>query len=182
MRYNLYKGIKDEGGEGAADNVKAALEESNMSLSEKQEVYAQLYPNTKEENNPYTEKNYETTNATERISASLESDLNRSQAYSQLGILRFDFDDKMESFTKALAKHEVQGTELSAENQKLKTIYDNDGADGLARYYLYKKNADADGNGSLRKDEIIPYLDSLGLSQQEKRTYFSYLSSAKNPY
>ncbi len=182
VRYNLYKGIKDEGGEGAADNVKAALEESNMSLSEKQEVYAQLYPNTKEENNPYTEKNYETTNATERISASLESDLNRSQAYSQLGILRFDFDDKMESFTKALAKHEVQGTELSAENQKLKTIYDNDGADGLARYYLYKKNADADGNGSLRKDEIIPYLDSLGLSQQEKRTYFSYLSSAKNPY
>ena len=87
-----------------------------------------------------------------------------------------------QSIQKALAKHEVQGTELSAENQKLKTIYDNDGADGLARYYLYKKNADADGNGSLRKDEIIPYLDSLGLSQQEKRTYFSYLSSAKNPY
>lgn len=182
VRYNLYKGIKDEGGEGAADNVKSALEESDMSLSEKQEVYAQLYPNTKEENNPYTEKNYETTNAMERISASLESDLNRSQAYSQLGVLRFDFDDKMESFTKALAKHEVQGTELSAENQKLKTIYDDLGADGLARYYLYKKNADADGNGSLRKDEIIPYLDSLGLSQQEKRTYFSYLSSAKNPY
>ena len=182
VRYNLYKGIKDEGGEGAAENVKAALEESDMSLSEKQEVYAQLYPNTKAANNPFTERNYKTTNATERISASLESDLNRSQAYSQLGILRFDFDDKMESFTKALAKHEVQRTELSAENQKLKTIYDNDGADGLARYYLYKKNADADGNGSLRKDEIIPYLDSLGLSQQEKRTYFSYLSSAKNPY
>lgn len=88
----------------------------------------------------------------------------------------------MYSLAKAVAENEQFGKEMSATNQKLKTIYDNDGADGLARYYLYKKNADADGNGSLRKDEIIPYLDSLGLSQQEKRTYFSYLSSAKNPY
>lgn len=102
----------------------------------------------------------------------------------------YQFDDAEKSevlsdlytFVKAMAKNEIQGTDLSAENQKLKTIYDDLGADGLARYYLYKKNADADGNGSLKKDEVISYLDSLGLSQQEKRAYFSYLSSAKNPY
>lgn len=183
VRYKLYSGIKNEGEGSASDNVKNALEESGMSLSEKRDMYSLLYPSTKAENNPYTSKNYETANASERFQSALETELRRSQSYGQMhGQMREDFDAKMDAFVKAMAKNEIQGTDLSAENQKLKTIYDDLGADGLARYYLYKKNADADGNGSLKKDEVISYLDSLGLSQQEKRAYFSYLSSAKNPY
>lgn len=88
----------------------------------------------------------------------------------------------MYSLAKAVAENEQFGKEMSTTNQKLYKIYNDLGVEGIVRYNLYKKNADADGNGSLRKDEIIPYLDSLGLSRQEKRTYFSYLSSAKNPY
>ena len=42
---------------------------------------------------------------------------------------------------------------------------------------------DADKNGSLKKDEIIAYIDSLGLdSNEEKAVLFAYFSDAKNPY
>ena len=42
---------------------------------------------------------------------------------------------------------------------------------------------DADKNGSLKKDEIIAYIESLGLdSNEEKAVLFAYFSKAKNPY
>ena len=50
------------------------------------------------------------------------------------------------------------------------------------QYYNIKSNADSDGNGSLKKQELIDYLDSTGMSTEEKRTWFSILSTAKNPY
>ena len=50
------------------------------------------------------------------------------------------------------------------------------------QYYNIKSNADTDGNGSLKKQELIDYLDGTGMSTAEKRTWFSILSTAKNPY
>ena len=50
------------------------------------------------------------------------------------------------------------------------------------QYYNIKSNADSDGNGSLKKQELIDYLDSTGMSTEEKRTWLSILSTAKNPY
>ena len=42
---------------------------------------------------------------------------------------------------------------------------------------------DADGNNSLKKSEIIAYIESLGLkTNAEKACVFRYFSSAKNPY
>lgn len=42
---------------------------------------------------------------------------------------------------------------------------------------------DADGNGSLKKSELMAYIDSLGLgSREEKACVFAYFSDAKNPY
>lgn len=42
---------------------------------------------------------------------------------------------------------------------------------------------DADNNNSLKKSEIISYIDSLGLdSQEEKACLFRYFSDSKNPY
>lgn len=50
------------------------------------------------------------------------------------------------------------------------------------QYYNIKSYADTDGNGSLKKQELIDYLDGTGMSTAEKRTWFSILSTAKNPY
>lgn len=50
------------------------------------------------------------------------------------------------------------------------------------QYYNIKSNADTDGNGSLKKQELIDYLDGTGMSTAEKRTWFSILSTANNPY
>lgn len=42
---------------------------------------------------------------------------------------------------------------------------------------------DSDGSGSIDKDELMAYIDSLGLSsREEKACVFAYFSTAKNPY
>lgn len=42
---------------------------------------------------------------------------------------------------------------------------------------------DSDGNNSLKKDEVIDYIESLGLDDNVKKAcIFRYFSSAKNPY
>ncbi len=46
-----------------------------------------------------------------------------------------------------------------------------------------KYGFDADGSGTLKKSEIMAYIDSLGLdSNEEKAVLFAYFSNAKNPY
>lgn len=67
-------------------------------------------------------------------------------------------------------------------NNKTQTLYDNGGIPYLQQYSTFKTKADSDRNGSLKKDEVISYLDSTRLSQTEKRYWFSMLSTAKNPY
>lgn len=42
---------------------------------------------------------------------------------------------------------------------------------------------DVDGNNSLKKAEVIEYIESLGLeSNEEKACIFAYFSDARNPY
>ena len=50
------------------------------------------------------------------------------------------------------------------------------------QYYNIKSSADSDGNGSLKKAELVDYLDRTGMSVEEKRTWISILSTANNPY
>ena len=67
-------------------------------------------------------------------------------------------------------------------SDKLQPLADNGEYEKVYQYYNIKSNADSDGNGSLKKQELIDYLDSTGMSTEEKRTWFSILSTAKNPY
>ena len=67
-------------------------------------------------------------------------------------------------------------------NNKTQSLYNTGGIPYLQQYSTFKTKADSDRNGSLKKDEVISYLDSTGLSQSEKRYWFSMLSTAKNPY
>lgn len=67
-------------------------------------------------------------------------------------------------------------------NNKTQSLYEAGGIPYLQQYSEYKTNADTSGNGKLTKSEVVSYLDSTGLSQAEKRYWFSVLSTANNPY
>lgn len=67
-------------------------------------------------------------------------------------------------------------------SDKAQAFADNGEYEKVYQYYNIKSNADSDGNGSLKKQELIDYLDGTGMSTAEKRTWFSILSTAKNPY
>ena len=67
-------------------------------------------------------------------------------------------------------------------SDKLQPLADNGDYEKVYQYYNIKSNADTDGNGSLKKQELIDYLDGTGMSTAEKQTWFSILSTAKNPY
>ena len=58
----------------------------------------------------------------------------------------------MDTFLDDYAAYNIGKKKLSSTNQKYKKIYEDLGADGLAQYYVYKKNADFNGNGHLTKD------------------------------
>lgn len=66
----------------------------------------------------------------------------------------------------------------------VKSAYSKYGNEGVYNYYKIKADADYDGNGSLKKDEVISYLDGNGFSEEEKRMYFEWLlpNVKKNPY
>lgn len=51
-------------------------------------------------------------------------------------------------------------------------VYSTLGDGGLYRYYVYKNEADLDGNGSLKKSEISTYLSTQDLSAED-RAYWS---------
>lgn len=65
-----------------------------------------------------------------------------------------------------------------------KSAYTKYGYEGVYNYYKIKANADYDGNGSLKKDEVTSYLGGNGFSEEEKRMYFEWLlpNVKKNPY
>ena len=67
-------------------------------------------------------------------------------------------------------------------SDKAQAFADNGEYEKVYQYYNIKSNADSDGNGSLKRQELIDYLDGTGMSTKEKRTWFSILSTAKNPY
>lgn len=67
-------------------------------------------------------------------------------------------------------------------SDKAQAFADNGEYEKVYQYYNIKSNADSDGNGSLKKQELIDYLDGTGMSTAEKRTWFSILSTVKNPY
>ena len=66
----------------------------------------------------------------------------------------------------------------------VKSAYSKYGNEGVYNYYKIKADADYDGNGSLKKDEVTSYLDGNGFSEEEKRMYFEWLlpTVEKNPY
>ena len=67
-------------------------------------------------------------------------------------------------------------------SDKAQAFADNGEYDKVYQYYNIKSEADSDGNGSLKKAELVDYLDRTGMSVDEKRKWFSILSTAKNPY
>ena len=67
-------------------------------------------------------------------------------------------------------------------SDKAQAFADNGEYEKVYQYYNIKSNADSDGNGSLKRQELIDYLDGTGMSTAEKRTWFSILSTANNPY
>lgn len=73
----------------------------------------------------------------------------------------------------------------NSNSHKLNDVYKNLGNQGVWDYYNYKQYADFDGNGSLKKDEIVDYLNSRNMSDDERRYWFEILKSnakTKNPY
>ena len=67
-------------------------------------------------------------------------------------------------------------------SDKAQAFADNGEYDKVYQYYNIKSSADSDGNGSIKKAELVDYLDRTGMSVDEKRTWFSILSTANNPY
>ena len=67
-------------------------------------------------------------------------------------------------------------------SKKAQTIADSGNYSDLYNYYNMKSQADTNGNGSLSRDELIPYLNRTGMSQSDKKYWFGMLSTAKNPY
>lgn len=58
------------------------------------------------------------------------------------------------------------------------------GYEGIYDYYKIKSEADADGNGSLKQDELIPYLENKEYDEETKQLYFSlfFPKAKKNPF
>lgn len=66
----------------------------------------------------------------------------------------------------------------------MQSAYSQYGNEGVYNYYKIKMDADADGNGRLKQDELIPYLNGTEFTEEEKRLYYQWLlpTSKSNPY
>ena len=182
--YYMYNNVKKSDDASKSKNLQVAMDQSDMSREEKQQLYSYLNPTTKQKNNPYTESNQKIAQARTKIQSAYDAGIAESQTYSSMsGVMRDEFDKKMDTFLDDYAAYNIGKKKLSSTNQKYKKIYEDLGADGLARYYVYKKNADFNGNGHLTKDELTVFLDAQPmLSAYDRRLWFSYLSKACNPY
>lgn len=90
---------------------------------------------------------------------------------------------KLYSIAKSMAENELFNKPISDSSKKYVEVYKSMGTDGLIEYLDIKLNADSDGNGSLKAEEITNYLDSKNLTKEEKNILFGMLSNAKNnPY
>ncbi|MED9905292.1 MAG: hypothetical protein UFG06_14070 [Lachnospiraceae bacterium] len=90
------------------------------------------------------------------------------------------------NFYKAAGNIAQNNLGYTTKDQKIYTIYKDLGSEGILDYYLYKLDADTDGNGYLKQQEVISYLDNLPLPllNGEKAKWFDiYCPDAKaNPY
>lgn len=84
----------------------------------------------------------------------------------------------------ATFKNTAETLGLSINSEAVNKVYETGGIPYLKQYSTYKTKADKDGNGRLKKEEVASYLNASGLSQEEKRYWFSvlYTGTAKNPY
>lgn len=66
----------------------------------------------------------------------------------------------------------------------MQSAYSQYGNEGVYNYYKIKMDADTDGNGQLKQDELIPYLNGTEFTEEEKRLYYQWLlpTSKSNPY
>ena len=81
-----------------------------------------------------------------------------------------DYTHKIELLSNAIARKNTFGYKVEDSNdyKKAYAVYQNGGYDVVMQYYLINDNADADGNGSLKKeDEFMKFMKDNGYSAED---------------
>ena len=93
--YYMYNNVKKSDDASKSKNLQAAMDQSNMSREEKQQLYSYLNPTTKQKNNPYTESNQKIAQARTKIQSTYDAGIAESQTYSSMsGVMRDEFDKR----------------------------------------------------------------------------------------
>ena len=177
MQTDMYKGMDDVEKAGALQDVYSAMKaaiKSKITGEEPKDKLAQIYLDRELDgmleymalnesasmfkNKDGSEKSFGSASAAEKIKLMEQQGLSRSE----MGAYLYNPDA----------------------GKGVKSAYSKYGNEGVYNYYNIKANADYDGNGSLKKDEVTSYLDGNGFSEEEKRMYFEWLlpNVKKNPY
>ena len=177
MQTDMYKGMDDVEKAGALQDVYSAMKaaiKSKITGEEPKDKLAQIYLDRELDgmleymaldenasmfkNKDGSEKSFGSASAAEKIKLMEQQGLSRSE----MGAYLYNPDA----------------------GKGVKSAYSKYGNEGVYNYYNIKANADYDGNGSLKKDEVTSYLDGNGFSKEEKRMYFEWLlpNVKKNPY
>lgn len=177
MQTDMYKGMDDVEKAGALQDVFSAMKaaiKSKITGEEPKDKLAQIYLDRELDgmleymaldenasmfkNKDGSEKSFGSASAAEKIKLMEQQGLSRSE----MGAYLYNPDA----------------------GKGVKSAYSKYGNEGVYNYYNIKANADYDGNGSLKKDEVTSYLDGNGFSKEEKRMYFEWLlpNVKKNPY
>ena len=118
-----------------------------------------------------------------KTSYDMASTLIDSSAYKGMkNDMKVDVLSDMYGISRAITLREQFGKPVPKVYSKVASIYDEKGAEGLVQYYEIKNGVDIDGNKRISKEEAMKRLDSLNLTQAQKRYYFSFMSKAENPY
>lgn len=177
MQTDMYKGMDDVEKAGALQDVYSAMKaaiKSKITGEKPKDKLAQIYLDRELDgmleymaldenasmfkNKDGSEKSFGSASAAEKIKLMEQQGLSRSE----MGAYLYNPDA----------------------GKGVKSAYSKYGNEGVYNYYNIKANADYDGNGSLKKDEVTSYLDGNGFSKEEKRMYFEWLlpNVKKNPY
>ena len=118
-----------------------------------------------------------------KTSYDMASTLINSSAYKGMkNDMKVDVLSDMYGISRAITLRDQFGKPVPKVYSKVASIYDEKGAEGLVQYYEIKNGVDIDGNKRISKEEAMKRLDSLNLTQAQKRYYFSFMSKAENPY